>query len=528
MAKKTRKLKLLVYAFLLLVPCIAHARTRTNGSCQQGGNHVTTNGTASSTFVQASSPGCLVTVTITGGGTLATLYADNNGTPLANPFNADSSTGNWFFYADDGHYDITLSGPGFQSPEVIGDVYVSSVTNNSIRLASQFPGSDCGAQINAADANLGSSAGEIWVDNDCGLSWTSPVVLSANHVLRFIQGGTYSSSASTMILMNSGTAVFGSTYGQTVLQSTLATGVTINTGSGASVQISNVTIQPSVTTTGGSCVSISSNNVILSSSYMFGCYDGVDILGGVTHFINSSQIRSFVHVGIDITGSVGEDHVTQVVMDNAVQPFAGIEITGTSGVWISDSDIIHCGIGLLVSPGSGNSVKWLFVSNTAFDSSAQSGIIIDPAGTGVASGLAFTGTWSSNSSENGVELSGTGTIDGVRFVNHRSFINGQAGIIIVTGTHIDIDSSDFAGNSVTTPGTYPGIDIAGGISNFSISDCRSGQEESMFPNYQNYGIVINNGSGDNFIVTSNNTQNNLTGGIFNGATGSHTVVANNL
>lgn len=71
---------------------------------------------------------------------------------------------------------------------------------NNIRFASQFPGSDCGAKIVAADTDLGASAGEIWVDQSCNVSasWSTAVNLgnAGNyHVLRFTQGGTYPISA---------------------------------------------------------------------------------------------------------------------------------------------------------------------------------------------------------------------------------------------------------------------------------------------------------------------------------------------
>ena len=56
--------------------------------------------------------------------------------------------------------------------------------SENIRWADHFPGSDLGAQINAADADLGKEAGEIWV----GRSGTvqTRVNLSSNHVLHVL------------------------------------------------------------------------------------------------------------------------------------------------------------------------------------------------------------------------------------------------------------------------------------------------------------------------------------------------------
>lgn len=65
----------------------------------------------------------------------------------------------------------------------------------NIRIASNFAGGDCGAKINNASTDIGAGAGEIWVDQSCGTTWTSTTTLTATQVLRFTQGGTYTISA---------------------------------------------------------------------------------------------------------------------------------------------------------------------------------------------------------------------------------------------------------------------------------------------------------------------------------------------
>lgn len=98
---------LLAIAFILLAPAIAHAREAAHGWCELGNRPVVTSGLTSSTLVQASYPQCTVTVLVHGGG-LATIYSDNNGTVLANPFIAQTN-GQWIWYANNGHYDVTIS-----------------------------------------------------------------------------------------------------------------------------------------------------------------------------------------------------------------------------------------------------------------------------------------------------------------------------------------------------------------------------------------------------------------------------------
>lgn len=68
---------------------------------------------------------------------------------------------------------------------------VGTSTPENIYYADLQAGADCGAKINAANAALSATPGEIWVNQNCGTSTWSNVTLSANRTIRFIQGGTY-------------------------------------------------------------------------------------------------------------------------------------------------------------------------------------------------------------------------------------------------------------------------------------------------------------------------------------------------
>lgn len=70
--------------------------------------------------------------------------------------------------------------------------------------ASAYVAADCGARINAADAALGSSFGQILVERFCGTVISTPVSISAGHTLRFVQGGTWTVSAASPQITLSG------------------------------------------------------------------------------------------------------------------------------------------------------------------------------------------------------------------------------------------------------------------------------------------------------------------------------------
>ena len=114
-----RKL-LLLFPLLLLAPLLARADEGIQGFCEDGGQVVVTSGLNSTTQVQASYPQCQVSVLIHGGGA-ATIYSDNAGTVLSNPFTA-STNGQWQFYVPQGRYDVVLSGAGLPSTVTFPDV----------------------------------------------------------------------------------------------------------------------------------------------------------------------------------------------------------------------------------------------------------------------------------------------------------------------------------------------------------------------------------------------------------------------
>jgi hypothetical protein len=100
-------MKRLALALFMLAP-FAYANGNLSGFCSQGNIKATVSGLNSTNTLMGSYPRCTVTVTVHGGGA-ATIYSDNSGTPLDNPFTA-STVGWWQFYAANGRYDVTLSG----------------------------------------------------------------------------------------------------------------------------------------------------------------------------------------------------------------------------------------------------------------------------------------------------------------------------------------------------------------------------------------------------------------------------------
>lgn len=100
----------------------------------------------------------------------------------------------------------------------------------NIRFADQFAGADWAAKVNAADADLGATKGEIWINQNAGTSATTAITLSSDHTLRFIQEGTYATTQP--ITMGSRSAIVCDNVFNTLIN---------YTGSAYAIEINTVT-----------------------------------------------------------------------------------------------------------------------------------------------------------------------------------------------------------------------------------------------------------------------------------------------
>ncbi len=207
------RLRVLI-VFLMAFPLFA--RTSATGWCSKGGQVVVTPGSANSTTqVMRSYPSCTVTVLTSLGG-MATLFSDNMGTSLGNPFTANT-IGQWTFFADSDEYSITLSGSLINAPFTIQMFIPPSAAGitslNGLTAATQIfavgtSGTDFGISSvtathtfnlpTASASNRGALSSADWTSFNAKqgpLIFTSPLVNTAGTVALTLpitigQGGT--------------------------------------------------------------------------------------------------------------------------------------------------------------------------------------------------------------------------------------------------------------------------------------------------------------------------------------------------
>ena len=272
------------------------------------------------------------------------------------------------------------------------------------------------------------------------------------------------------------------------------------------------------------------NTFTLSNVSIHKPHIGINIQGGVIQYYTNFVISNPIMAGIYLHGGNDQYLVNGVIQGGATEPSMGGIWSDSSGAfWIMNVDAIACGNGMLLNPGTGQEIDWLFVMNSAFDSGNGSGIFINPTGTGFIKGSTFIGNWTSTNRKAGVFINGTGKVQGLRFIGHRSFNNVMSGYMVGSNASfndISFDDSDASGNSTAAINTYSGFDI-GAISGLSISNCRSGQEAG-FRNTQSRGILINPGHVNNYILVNNDVRGNLSASILDDGTGTTKIVKNNL
>jgi len=351
----------------------------------------------------------------------------------------------------------------------------------------------------------------------------------------FIPPGIYRVSGALAVLKDN-VKIVGAGWGATTVRTTSPSSDVFDLGDGVTgrqnLSISDMKIDSTVSKSAGAGVAVKS----AIGARLFGLrietmYYGIQIQNSVIVDVTDVHMRNMTPatgVGVYVDG--GNDHfLTNVIMDNppGSQPLAGVDIVNSDATWMLNDDFIHSGYGLLMNPPAGKHITWCFIMNSAFDTNANDGIFINPAAGSTVYGTTFTGDWTATNSGQGVRFGTTGTIDGMHFIGHRSFNNSQNGFLLGGGANTQLQSVFVSGNSQASAGTYHGIAVAAGVSQFDIRNSRSGQAAG-FGNTQGWGLLINAGASNNYVVVGNDLTGNATGGFSDGGTGTSKQTSGNL
>jgi len=199
-----------------------------------------------------------------------------------------------------------------------------AVDSESIRWADRFPGSDLGAQINAADADLGKEAGEVWVGRPGTVE--TKVNLSSNHVLHLHAPTTWKAG---MVVQNNN-SVLGEGCATAITLAFPSPGVLIFGKGISNLKLSNLCAEAPPQSVGYALVVVFGQDVEVT-----GCYTSNARLGD---FDSSLDIKVIGNTAISArtdapAGTAVNITFTQgfVASDNIIRGFAhGFEWWGGS------------------------------------------------------------------------------------------------------------------------------------------------------------------------------------------------------
>ena len=361
-------MKKLLIAFLLgfmLWPSPVSARAKLQGYVVQGNTTLTiTGGIGTITRkVQGSFPAATVTIYDAGTTDISTIYSDNSGSAKANPFTS-ASDGGWFFYANDGRYDVKFSGTGITTPFTLGDFSLFDST-----------GGTTGTVLMGQ-----TSAPAIWTTATFPTTVTEGDILygSATNVVGKLPVGTVGK-----ILYTTGTlpAWTTATYPATTTANQLLYSSATNTVAGLASAASGVLVTsagsvPSIATDIPTAVTIGSAYVYRASGTDIPLLDGgtnaslTAVNGGVAYSSASALALSAAGASGQLLQSAGAATPTWTDAPLGSDTYNGGTTTTYTPVNISTTAIIHSGTVALASasPSAATITGFspAFTSNTSY------------------------------------------------------------------------------------------------------------------------------------------------------------------
>lgn len=192
-----------------------------------------------------------------------------------------------------------------------------------------------------------------------------------------------------------------------------------------------------------------------------------------------------------------------------------IYLNGTpSSVHITDCVCDLAGIGLNITNG-----QWVYVNGCEFEAGFTSNGVVISGGNNIAiANSHFLG-------QVGAVISGGNAIDfsGVHFERCQ-----QHGIDLQGGTDLEIDHCDILDSGQATTATYDAIHVAAGVTDFTISNNRSGVTAIGNGNTTKYGVEIASGASDRYLLVNNRLRGWATAGHIDGGSGVNKTISGNV
>lgn len=347
-------------------------------------------------------------------------------------------------------------------------------------------------------------------------------------------------SVSTLGTIPAGVHICGESPYSSVISTTSATSNVMTLSDSCALRDLKVTT--SVSRTSGFYVNVQGNGVVIDGCEMSNYYIAVSIgtVGGSLRYVDTVSSSSFTtNVALTGAGAIQALNFSNVEMHNLVitgpvlpgtQPDFGIRIQNGDTAFITDTNVTTHGKALLVDPDAASNCYALTIDSSHFDSAGTvySGSSVSSAEFIPAGGVYDTriaNTWfglSQGGSGCYILPAGSGVVDGISFIGCEFVDNGDCGLL-ASGTLVK-NVSVTGGWSASN--TNSGLRFANAIKDFTVVGHRAGNVAARGTN--NYGITVDAGASDRYIIALNNLYGNTTSGLFDGGTGQTKITKPNL
>jgi hypothetical protein len=282
------------------------------------------------------------------------------------------------------------------------------------------------------------------------------------------------------------------------------------------------------TTAGAGISAVDAQLGIIERVDVNGAYRGIDLGNSVGTHVSSFEIETFVVDGIRITGNANDMFIRDGIINGA---FGGVAGTGNTAIrldnkceaiFLSDLDILLADYGLQTTStgtaAAGTNAAWSYFKSCFFDS-CRSGVLFHRA-----TGIHLTDCWFSNRPNHGCVVRESLAIS----FTSCTFANcDQHGCVVeATSKHTRFTSCTFDSNGQAATGSYDGLSIAAGTTDFIVTGCTA-TNTGRFGIDQRNGIRVNTGASDRYIIADNLVSGNTSTGVIDSGTGVNKRVANN-
>lgn len=269
------------------------------------------------------------------------------------------------------------------------------------------------------------------------------------------------------------------------------------------------------------------NNCVFSDFRVYSTGVGIYLDNSTICMMNNFYIETFSQAGIYMNHWVdmyAHNFVIQASVGKQYGKLACMYVTnGCDAILMSGGDILS-GRHSIQCEGAAWGMNYSNFTNICFDTSYESCASLERSRMN-----RFTNCWFSGGRDTtGFEGMIIGNSTDTEFVSCQFTNNGGHGASVKdNNTNVRFNSCLFDSNSYTGgPNYFHGLSIWPNAKNFSVTNCTF--KNGSFAGQQGFGLLINYGTSDRYIITNNFFQNNGILGLSDGGTGTTKVVNGNI